>query len=114
MATPRGLRVRRSFRDVQQDHLDAVGDPSKRPTELDKLILAFKGIQALPPTDPNSFFVIAGYHGEPFRGVSISIQYGNRPCSHALYLRLASLTAHGGEVTAIMGKFSFLRGIEPT
>jgi tyrosinase len=31
-------------------------------------IRAWKGIQELPPTDPNSFFVLGGYHGEPFRG----------------------------------------------
>ena len=36
--------------------------------EKDILIRAFDGIQKLKPTDPNSFFSIAGYHGEPFRG----------------------------------------------
>lgn len=29
---------------------------------------AWKGIKELPPTDPRSFFVIGGLHGEPFRG----------------------------------------------
>jgi tyrosinase len=38
------------------------------PKELDNLVRAFAAIQQLPPDDPNSFFVIAGYHGEPFRG----------------------------------------------
>ncbi|KAI9235119.1 MAG: hypothetical protein BYD32DRAFT_371300 [Podila humilis] len=38
------------------------------PKELDNLVRAFVAIQQLPPHDPNSFFVIAGYHGEPFRG----------------------------------------------
>ncbi|KAK3329214.1 putative tyrosinase [Apodospora peruviana] len=38
------------------------------PEELDNLIFAFDHICNLRPTDPNSFFVIAGYHGEPFRG----------------------------------------------
>ncbi|GKT49086.1 tyrosinase [Colletotrichum spaethianum] len=37
-------------------------------TELDNLVRAFAAIQKLPAEDPNSFFVIAGYHGEPFRG----------------------------------------------
>lgn len=36
--------------------------------ELDTLIRAFDGIQKLDPKDPDSFFCIAGYHGEPFRG----------------------------------------------
>ncbi|KAE8154968.1 hypothetical protein BDV25DRAFT_135307 [Aspergillus avenaceus] len=36
--------------------------------ELDKLIKAFKGIQDKHPEDPDSFFHIAGYHGQPFRG----------------------------------------------
>ena len=70
MATARGLRLRRSFRDVEREHFEARKAGSKEPTELEQLILAFKGIQELPPTDPNSFFMIAGYHGEPFRGVS--------------------------------------------
>lgn len=37
-------------------------------TPLDRLIHAFDGIQNLPPSNNNSFFKIAGYHGEPFRG----------------------------------------------
>jgi len=34
--------------------------------ELENVYKAFKGIQELPADNPNSFFVIAGYHGEPF------------------------------------------------
>jgi len=41
--------------------------------EQDDLIKAFVAIQALPSTHEDSFFVIAGYHGEPFRGAG----YGN-------------------------------------
>lgn len=41
---------------------------SLSPTELDTLIKAWVGIQALPPTDGNSFYAIATYHGQPFRG----------------------------------------------
>lgn len=36
--------------------------------ETDTLIRAFQGIQQLDPINPDSFFCIAGYHGEPFRG----------------------------------------------
>lgn len=35
--------------------------------ELNSFIRALRGIQKLPPTDENSFFYIAGRHGEPFR-----------------------------------------------
>ncbi|KAK4186211.1 hypothetical protein QBC35DRAFT_501904 [Podospora australis] len=39
------------------------------PQELDLLVTAFQHIMyTLPPTDDNSFFKIAGYHGMPFRG----------------------------------------------
>ncbi|KAF9919639.1 hypothetical protein BGZ65_011946, partial [Modicella reniformis] len=40
--------------------------------ELDNLVKAFNGIQSLPPDDRNSFFVIGGYHGEPFQGAGYS------------------------------------------
>ena len=33
---------------------------------LENLIVAFRKIQALPPSNPDSFESIAGYHGEPF------------------------------------------------
>lgn len=41
--------------------------------EMDKFVLAMHRIQQLPPDHPDSYFVIAGYHGEPFRGAG----YGN-------------------------------------
>lgn len=41
--------------------------------ELDDLVKAFAAIQNLDPDDPDSFFSIAGLHGEPFRGAG----YGN-------------------------------------
>ena len=77
MATPRGFRVRRAFRDVENDHTNWKSD---KPSELDVLIAAFQGIQALPPDDPNSFFMIAGYHGAPFRGVSFHLHVGTCVC----------------------------------
>jgi tyrosinase len=52
------LRVRKSLTDL-----------SKK--ELEDLMRAWKGIQDLSlkdSKDPNGFFVIGGYHGEPFRG----------------------------------------------
>jgi tyrosinase len=44
---------------------------------------AWKGIKELPPDDPNSFFVIGGYHGEPFRGAGWgSAAYWGGYCNH--------------------------------
>jgi tyrosinase len=54
--------VRRSLTDLQKDY-DA---GNKGP--LETLMRAWKGIKELPPDDPRSFFLIGGYHGEPFRG----------------------------------------------
>lgn len=34
---------------------------------LEDLVRAWIGIKNLPPTDPKSFFVLGGYHGEPFQ-----------------------------------------------
>lgn len=67
MTTP-PLRVRRSILEIQNDF-----DSGKDTKTLEDLMTAWAGIKALPPTDPNSFFVIGGYHGEPFRGAG----YGN-------------------------------------
>jgi tyrosinase len=55
-------RVRRSLCELQADY--DKGDTK----ELDTLMRAWRGIKALPPTDPHSFFVLGGFHGEPFRG----------------------------------------------
>ncbi|KAJ5096022.1 hypothetical protein NUU61_005378 [Penicillium alfredii] len=57
-----GLRVRRNFWDLQDEY----DKGNKKP--LDTLIRAFKGIYELSPDNPNSFFFLAGLHGEPFRG----------------------------------------------
>ena len=56
-------RVRDSLQHVQYLY-DSGEDRSK----LENLVRAFRGIQALPPTHPYSFFVLAGYHGLNFRG----------------------------------------------
>ena len=55
-------RVRRSLADVQADY-----DAGNK-TELENLMRAWKGIKDLPADDPNSFFTLGGFHGEPFRG----------------------------------------------
>ena len=56
------LRVRRSLTDLQLDYKQG----NKKP--LEDLMRAWKGIKELPPEDPRSFFGLAGFHGEPFRG----------------------------------------------
>ena len=55
-------RLRRSITDIQADY--ERGDK----TGLETLMRAWLGIKALPPDDPRSFFMLGGFHGEPFRG----------------------------------------------
>lgn len=55
-------RERRNIRELENAY--HAGD--KKP--LLDLLRAWKGIQELDPETLNSFFVIGGYHGEPFRG----------------------------------------------
>ena len=54
--------IRRSIADIQADY------DSGNKAPLENLMRAWKGIKALPPEDPRSFFMLGGYHGEPFRG----------------------------------------------
>ncbi len=62
MAKIKKIRVRRSILELANEH-------EKGNTKaLDDLMRAWKGIKELPHTDPRSFFVLGGYHGEPFRG----------------------------------------------
>ncbi|SEU29518.1 tyrosinase family protein [Stigmatella erecta] len=56
------LRVRRSIQELQADYEKG----NKQP--LEDLMRAWKGVKELPPEDPRSFFMIGGFHGEPFRG----------------------------------------------
>lgn len=74
--TVRGLRLRRSFRRLEEEHYGAIKDRKDAGltgpypvSQLEKLVLAFKHIYELPPEHQNSFFVIGGYHGAPYRGV---------------------------------------------
>jgi tyrosinase len=57
------IRVRYSLQHVQYLY-----DSGEDRLQLENLIRAYRGIQALPPDDPNSFFQICGFHGLPFRG----------------------------------------------
>jgi tyrosinase len=77
MAKSRKPRVRRSIEDLQNDYTNG----KKKP--LEDLMRAWKGIKELPPSDPHSFFVLGGYHGEPFRGAGWgSSSYWGGYCNH--------------------------------
>ncbi|HEY4011936.1 MAG TPA: tyrosinase family protein [Polyangiaceae bacterium] len=74
MNTP---RVRRSIQDVQSDY----DKGNKKP--LEDLMRAWKGIKELPPDDLKSFFMLGGYHGEPFRGAGWgNSSYWGGYCNH--------------------------------
>jgi tyrosinase len=76
MATT-NLRVRRAITELQDDYKNG----NKKP--LEDLMRAWKGIKALPPDDPNSFFKLGGFHGEPFRGAGWgSSAYWGGYCNH--------------------------------
>jgi tyrosinase len=75
--TTSGVRVRRSIQDLQNDY----NNGNKKP--LEDLMRAWKGIKDLPADDANSFFMIGGYHGEPFRGAGWgNSQYWGGYCNH--------------------------------
>jgi tyrosinase len=57
------VRVRHSLQYIQQLY-----DSGEDRSQLENLIRAFRGIQALPPDDPKSFFHLGGLHGLPYRG----------------------------------------------
>jgi len=61
MSPAKKVSVRRSVQELQKEY----DQGNKKP--LEDLVRAWKGIQALQPTDKRSFFVIGGYHGEPFQ-----------------------------------------------
>jgi tyrosinase len=54
--------VRRSLREIQSEYES--GDKEA----LETLMRAWKGIKELPANDARSFFMLGGFHGEPFRG----------------------------------------------
>jgi tyrosinase len=70
-------RVRRSLKELQDDYTSGNKNP------LENLWRAWKAIQERPSEDPCSFFTLAGYHGEPFRGAGWgSSQYWGGYCNH--------------------------------
>lgn len=70
-------RIRRSIEDLQADYEAG----NKAP--LETVWRAWKGIKELAPDDPNSFFMIGGYHGEPFRGAGWgNATYWGGYCNH--------------------------------
>lgn len=70
-------RVRRSIQDLQ----DEFDKGNKKP--LEDVMRAWKGIKELSPDDPKSFFMLGGYHGEPFRGAGWgNSQYWGGYCNH--------------------------------
>jgi tyrosinase len=77
MSTTNQLRVRRSILEIQKDYENG----NKKP--LEDLMHAWHGIKVLPHDDPNSFFVLGGFHGEPFRGKGVTDgSYWGGYCNH--------------------------------
>lgn len=71
------LKIRKSISELQSEY----DSGNKKP--LEDLMRAWKGIKELPATDPNSFFMLGGFHGEPFRGAGWgNNQYWGGYCNH--------------------------------
>ncbi|HEX8646234.1 MAG TPA: tyrosinase family protein [Thermoleophilaceae bacterium] len=73
--------VRRSLIEIQAEY--DRGDKAS----LEMVMRAWKGIKELPADDPRSFFIIGGFHGEPFRdqGVTNPAWWGGY-CQHGTVL----------------------------
>lgn len=77
METTNKVRTRVSILDLQ----NAYKSDDKKP--LEDLMRAWKGIKELPVNDPNSFFKLGGFHGEPFRGAGWgNSAYWGGYCNH--------------------------------
>lgn len=71
------LKVRRSIQELQNDYSNGNTKP------LEDLMRAWKAIKELPAEDPRSFFMLGGFHGEPFRGAGWgSSAYWGGYCNH--------------------------------
>ena len=71
------LRVRRSITELQDEY--TAGNKKA----LEDLMRAWKAIKELPADDPRSFFMLGGFHGEPFRGAGWgSSAYWGGYCNH--------------------------------
>lgn len=73
------LNVRRSIQDIYNDF-----KTGKCTAALEKLMVAWQFIKALPPSDPNSFMALGGFHGEPFlwKGSYDVTNYWGGYCHH--------------------------------
>ncbi len=82
MATAPVLRLRRPITELQKDY-----EAGNRKS-LDDLMRAWKGVKELPASDPNSFFRLGGFHGEPFRGpgAASSEMWWGGYCQHGTVL----------------------------
>jgi tyrosinase len=70
-------RIRRSIQELQDDYTNGHTQP------LETLMRAWKGIKERPASDPQSFFVLGGFHGEPFRGAGWgNSTYWGGYCNH--------------------------------
>ena len=74
--------IRHSVRELEKMHASGTTKPR------DMLLLAWQAMKSLPPTDPQSFFVVGGYHGEPFvaenpQYKSSKVTYYGGYCNHA-------------------------------
>lgn len=73
------MSVRHSIQYIQQLY-----DSGEDRSLLEDLIRAWRGIQRLDPKDPDSYWMIAGFHGEPFRGPGATDQdWWGGYCNHA-------------------------------
>ncbi len=72
------IAIRHSVRELQEMKNDGFASP------LDNLVRAWKGIKELPYNDKKSFFMLGGYHGEPFEGPhQTDPSYWGGYCNHA-------------------------------
>jgi tyrosinase len=70
-------RIRPSLQELQNEYANGNTKP------LEDLMRAWKGIKERPADDPGSFFVLGGFHGEPFRGAGWgSSAYWGGYCNH--------------------------------
>lgn len=77
MKAKKNLKVRYSLIDLQIAY--EKGD--KKP--LENLMRAWKGVKELPPENPKSFFMLGGFHGEPFRAAGATdTSYWGGYCNH--------------------------------
>jgi len=79
MENPAQLKVRRSIQNIDDEFKSG-----KDTKTLEKLMIAWQFIKALPASDPNSFMTLGGFHGEPFagRGSYDVANYWGGYCNH--------------------------------